>query len=168
MNNFNELATFIDKEEIRQSLPEQHYITLMEHMSNLREEIETLNPPKELYRLKIVWFLPHIALSSDNEYEIVKEELWKTIIFDRKNITCGIGTETDYDLRTCIDAYVGNGCSMLPNGKIILDMDEIEDTCFRLHTQSCDDKGNDDCDNDSCPWLKHSYKKSKLIGWEKL
>ena len=78
--------------------------------------------------------------------------------------------ETDFNLSACIDAYVGKPCEIIHTGKIRLDVCPamMENTCFRLHCKSCDDKGNDDCDNEDCPWLAHSYYQSKLITWEKL
>ncbi len=168
MNKFDELATFVDK--IHKKLKEQDYISLMEYMKNLREDIVALEPQKEQYRLNINFYLPHIALTSDNSYEIVEEGFKKEIIFDRKNILSGLGSETDFDLSACIDGYVGKPCEIRYNGKIRLDICDLalENTCFRLHCRSCDDKGNDDCDNDDCPWLAHSYYQSKLISWEKL
>jgi len=168
MINFNELASFIDEEQIRHSIPEQHYITLMEHMSNLRQEIETINSPNEQYRLNIKNIIPHLVLSDDNEYEIIEDHININIIFYRNNILYGMGSETDFPLLACIDSYVGKPCEILNNGKIRLDFNKEEISCFRIHCRSCCDKGNDDCDHEDCPWLRYKYYPQKFISWEKL
>jgi len=167
MNRFDELATFVD--EIHKQLKEQDYIDLMMMMNRLRIKIETINPPpKEQYRLNIKNIIPHLVLSDDNEYEIIEDHININIIFDRNNILYGMGSETDFPLLACIDSYVGKPCEILNNGKIRLDFNKEEISCFRIHCRSCCDKGNDDCDHEDCPWLRYKHYPQKFISWDKL